>query len=57
MPFQSRTGYFRKSSDFEQHTDLADLVDFVEIGDVEHMLTRIQYWKDHTEAYLEQKSH
>ena len=45
-----------KSSDFEQHTDLADLVDFVEIGDVEHMLTRIQYWKDHTEAYLEQKN-
>ena len=39
-----------KSSDFEQHTDLTNLVDFVEIGDVEHMLTRIQYWKDHTEA-------
>ena len=45
-----------KSSDFEQHTDLANLVDFVEIGDVEHMLTRIQYWKDRTEAYLEQKN-
>ena len=45
-----------KSSDFEQHTDLSSLVDFVEIGDVEHMLARVQYWKDQTEIYLEQKS-
>lgn len=45
-----------KSSDFEQHTDLCGLVDFVEIGDVEHMLTRVQYWKEQTEIYLEQKS-
>lgn len=45
-----------KSSDFEQHTDLCGLVDFVEIGDVEHMLTRVQHWKEQTEIYLEQKS-
>lgn len=45
-----------KSSDFEQHLDLNNLVDFVEIGDLDQMLERVQYWKDNSEAYLERKN-
>lgn len=44
-----------KSSDFEQHDNLMPYIDFVEIGDIEGMIERIDFWINHPKEYSLQK--
>lgn len=44
-----------KSADFNQHTDLINLIDFVEVGDINQMITRISYYLNNINEFEQAK--
>ncbi|WP_171190085.1 glycosyltransferase family 25 protein, partial [Acinetobacter gerneri] len=45
-----------KSADFNQHTDLINLIDFVDVGDINQMITRISYYLNNINEFEQAKS-
>lgn len=45
-----------KSSDFQDHQDLTNFVDFVDVGNIQQMIERVQFWLTHQQEYTLLKS-